>query len=179
MLTTSTASKVIKVDAFKGSRPDRPLYIYLPAGYGDDPSVAYPVIYMQDGQNCFDAFIQDSFAHSTWQADKTADRLIAEGKMRPCIIVGVGNGGGKRMREYRPPYVTYQYPAPSVIKATAQRGLESKARPVAGVSDKMAAYYIREVAPYIHSHYRSLTGPEDTATCGSSIGRTILYLHGP
>ncbi len=79
VLTTSTASKVVKIDTFKGSRPDRPLYIYLPAGYGDDPSLAYPVIYMQDGQNCFDTFIHDSFAHSTWQADRTADLLIAKG----------------------------------------------------------------------------------------------------
>ena len=30
------------------------LIIYLPPGYEDEPQRAYPVLYMQDGQNLFD-----------------------------------------------------------------------------------------------------------------------------
>jgi len=166
----ASASRVEKIEDFEGSRPTRELYVYLPPGYNEYESLWYPVIYMHDGQNCFESFIGDSFAHSTWMADRVADKLISKKRMRPCIIVGVSNGGSKRMREYRPPYTVYQYPPPSVLRSTARKGLTSKSRVVAGLADQMAEYYKNEVAPFINQKYRTLTGPKNTATCGSSMG---------
>lgn len=49
-------SRVIKLPAFTGSLPTRPLYIYLPRGYDEHLDRAYPVLYMHDGQNCFETF---------------------------------------------------------------------------------------------------------------------------
>jgi len=166
---TTSLSRVEKIENFEGSRPTRDLYVYLPAGY-DESEQHYPVIYMHDGQNCFNAFIGDSFSHSTWQADLVADRLIAEQRMAACIIVGVSHGGRLRMREYRPEYVTYQYPSPHVMKSVSRKGEASKSRPVAGLADEMASYYRHDVAGHINENYRTLTGPENTATCGSSLG---------
>lgn len=159
--STTTASKVIKIPDFKGRLPKRPLYIYLPPGYDDEPDRHFPVIYMHDGQNCFEAFVEDSYVGS-WRADETADTLINQGLMRPCIIVGVGHGGRWRTAEYLPPYAIFQ-PKKGKEKSDKRKGIPGRA-------DKTFAYYENDVAPYIRHHYRVLTGRDHTATCGSSMG---------
>lgn len=92
-----STSKVLKLP-FANALGARPLYIYLPPGY-DDPAAQtarYPVLYLHDGQNCFETFAEDALGE-TWRAEKTADALIAAGEVQPLIIVGVGNGGDKRL----------------------------------------------------------------------------------
>lgn len=96
-------SRVTKIDSFVGSLSPRPLYIYLPRGYKEHIHRKYPVLYMHDGQNCFEAYVEDSFAGS-WQADLAADQMIREGKMRECVIVGVSNGSKERFFEYMPDF---------------------------------------------------------------------------
>ena len=49
----------------------------------------YPVFYLNDGQNLFDP--ATAFAGVHWQVGETANRLIAEKKIRPLIIVGIDN----------------------------------------------------------------------------------------
>ena len=156
-----TFSRVIKIPEFKGRLSKRPLYIYLPPGYDNDPDRYYPVIYMHDGQNCFEAFAEDSYVGS-WCADETADRLIRRGLMRPCIIVGVSHGRKRRTAEYLPPYAVFQ-PKKGEETTDQRKG-------VAGRADRTFAYYRDDVVPYIHRHYRAFSGREYTATCGSSMG---------
>lgn len=160
-------SRVEKIPAFTGSLPTRDIYVYLPRGYDQQPARSYPVIYMHDGQNCFEAFAGDSFAGS-WQADLVADRLIAHGQMRECIIVGVSNGGPARKAEYLPPYTTIYPPAKSVGKMGKKPHAASL--PYSGRADETLAYYRYEVAPFVNQQYRTLVGRENTATCGSSLG---------
>jgi len=166
-------SKVIKIDEFEGSLPKRPLYIYLPRGYDEQPDRKYPVLYMHDGQNCFEAFVEDSYAGS-WKADITADRLIREGRMRECIIVGVGNGSEERIAEYLPPYATHQLPPRKRKGLTKTSGekerVETAPLPIVGRAEKTAVYYRDEVATYMRQHYRVDSRREQTATCGSSMG---------
>jgi len=166
-------SRVVKVDAFEGSLPQRPLYIYLPRGYDEHPDRSYPVIYMHDGQNCFEAFVEDSYAGS-WQADVIADRLICLGQMRECIIVGVGNGSEERIAEYLPPYATYQLPPRkkkgSTKTADAEEDVLVQPLPIVGRAQETAVYYRDDVAGYLGQHYRVDSRREQTATCGSSMG---------
>ncbi|MFQ5436978.1 MAG: alpha/beta hydrolase, partial [Anaerolineae bacterium] len=136
----------------------------------------YPVLYMHDGQNCFEAFAADSYAGS-WKADQTADRLIGSGRMRACIIVGVGNGGDARIAEYLPPYATYQLPAKKKKKkkgsrkrANARKAASFTPPPIVGRAHKTAVYYRDEIAAYMRRHYRVDHRREQTATCGSSMG---------
>jgi predicted alpha/beta superfamily hydrolase len=77
---------------------DRKLWVYLPPAYDKDRPQPYPVFYMHDGQNLFDA--ATSFA-GEWNADETAERLIKENKIQPSIIVGIENTRD-RMTEYTP-----------------------------------------------------------------------------
>jgi predicted alpha/beta superfamily hydrolase len=160
--TMKISSRVLKINDFPGRLSPRPLYIYLPPGYDDEPTRHYPVLYMHDGQNCFEAYVQDS-NFGSWRADETADLLIQQGLVRPFIIVGVSHGGEDRIAEYLPPYAHY---APDFVK-------RQPSIPIAvpqGRADQTFAYYRNDVAPTIQNKFRVLTGREHTATCGSSMG---------
>ena len=156
-------SQVIKITNFRGRLPKRTIYVYLPPGYLEQVNQAYPVLYMHDGQNCFETYVEDSYVGS-WRADQTADRLILAQAIQPCIIVGVSNGGEARMEEYLPPYVK------NYALSTPDKKNKKPATILNGRADQTAAYYQADVAPYIQAHYRALKGREHTATCGSSLG---------
>ena len=77
---------------------DRDIIVWLPPGY-DSTNKRYPVLYMQDGQNLFDA--STSAFGTEWRADETADSLIRNGLIPPVIIVGIYNTSD-RSDEYLP-----------------------------------------------------------------------------
>lgn len=157
-------SRVLKINEFHGSLPTRALYVYLPRGYDEHPQQQYPVIYMHDGQNCFAHFAHDSYA-GAWKADLIADKLIALGQMRECIIVGVSNGREERLAEYLPPPLIFN-PSPT------RRNRKGEPLPphIIGQADKTARYYRDEIAPFIGNRFRALRGRDHTATIGSSMG---------
>ncbi|PYL07971.1 MAG: esterase, partial [Verrucomicrobia bacterium] len=86
------ASKVL------GNRRD--VLVYLPPGYSRFSRKRYPVLYMHDGQNVFDA--ATSFAGVEWGVDETAERLIRAKLIEQLIIVAVANMGEDRVHEYAP-----------------------------------------------------------------------------
>lgn len=167
-------ARVVKIEHFIGSLSPRPLYIYLPRGYDEHIDLRYPVLYMHDGQNCFEAFVEDSFAGS-WQADLAANVLIRQGLMRECIIVGVSNGAEWRILEYLPPYARHMPPPHRPFDLTrhgprAHEPVPRPLRPVPGRANRTFSYYRDDVAPYLARNYRVLSGRDNTATCGSSLG---------
>ena len=70
-----------------GNRRD--VLVYLPPGYRRFSPRRYPVLYLHDGQNVFDA--ATSFAGIEWGVDETAQRLIRRKLIEPLIIVAVAN----------------------------------------------------------------------------------------
>ena len=162
------ASGVIRVQAATGDlrlhefssrifRNTRFLRVWLPPGY-DDPLNAdqrYPVLYLNDGQNLFEAAI--SFTGVEWQVDETGDRLIRDGVIPHMIIVGMDNGGKDRFREYMP-----------------HRSLQPMMLRVQG--SRYPAFLFKEVMPFIGRRYRVANGAENTGLGGSSLGALIaLY----
>jgi len=134
---------------------DRRLIVWLPPAYASDPAARFPVLYLHDGQNCFDA--STSFAGVEWQADETADSLIRAGKIRPIIMVGIANIGNERMNEYTP--------------------TRDDKRGAGGNGERYAQFLITKVKPFIDRTYRTMPGRADTAVAGSSLGGLIsLYL---
>ncbi|MCX7970382.1 MAG: alpha/beta hydrolase-fold protein [Negativicutes bacterium] len=79
-------------------RRRRRVWVYLPPGY-DDSDRRYPVLYMHDGQNLFDAATSHA---GEWMVDKTIDRLVTTGKTIGTIVVAVDNGRSRRAAEYCP-----------------------------------------------------------------------------
>jgi isoamylase len=74
----------------------RDVLVYLPPSYGVSGR-HYPVVYMHDGQNLFDA--STSFA-GEWHVDETMERVAHDGI--EAIIVGIPNMGAARATEYSP-----------------------------------------------------------------------------
>jgi predicted alpha/beta superfamily hydrolase len=138
---------------------NRNLIVWLPPGYDADPSRRYPVLYLHDGQNVFDA--STSFA-GEWRADETATRLIWEKKIEPIIMVGIENSGPARVDEYTPTRATTQR-AGTTIEEGGQGELYEK-------------FLIEEVKPFIDGTYRTMSDREHTAVAGSSLGG-LITLH--
>ena len=69
------------------------IWLYLPKGYNTSTR-KYPVIYMHDAQNLFDA--STSYA-GEWNIDETLDSINAK-----VIVIGVEHGGDKRIDELTP-----------------------------------------------------------------------------
>ncbi len=137
--------------------------IWLPPGYSDPANAQrhYPVLYMMDGENLFDA-CTSSFHHE-WQIDETLTKLIGDGAIEPIIVVGIDSPGKRRGDEYIP-YFDPIFTAPEP---------HGKLFP-----DFLAT----EVLPLISREFRVINDPNRTAIGGSSYGSVAaLYalLHRP
>jgi predicted alpha/beta superfamily hydrolase len=142
----------------------RTIRVYLPASYEHSPKRRYPVLYLQDGQNVFSSAGTDCcFGWGSWELDKTADRLAAEGKMQEIIMVAVDNS---RLR-----YQEYRGPSRS---SPAKRGGGSKRAPDGRAEEdrfeQYASFLIKELKPQIDHQYRTLRAASHTSVMGSSLG---------
>lgn len=138
----------------------REVQVWLPPGYASETARRYPVLYLHDGQNVFDA----RAAGAEWQVDETAQRLVVQGVVAPFIVVAVASHGG-RLRDYTP--------VPGTAGALAGQG---------GGAAAYGRYLVRELKPLIDNRYRTLPGREATAVGGSSLGGLVsvwlLLQHG-
>jgi len=75
----------------------RDVAVLLPKSYKSALQKRYPVLYMHDGQNCFDP--TTSFIGVDWQIDETVDTLSAKAIIEEIIVVAVYNTPD-RMQEY-------------------------------------------------------------------------------
>ncbi len=132
----------------------RDVIVYLPPDYDTAPDRRYPVLYLHDGQNLFDA--ATAFAGSDWGLDEVAEELIQGGEIQPLIMVGIYNAGPKRMAEY--------------THVRDRRGRGGRAR-------NYARLIVEELKPFIDSEYRTLPDRPNTGLGGSSLGGLVtLYL---
>jgi len=133
---------------------ERKVRVLLPPGYDDAANSGrrYPVLYMLDGQNLFDACLSD-VSHHEWGLDEITAQLTGAGEMPPFIVVGVDHAAALRASEYLPykdfigsPYMTE--PA----------------------GKQFPDFLVREVMPLVNANYRTLTGAPNTGIGGSSYG---------
>jgi predicted alpha/beta superfamily hydrolase len=124
----------------------RNLRIYLPPGYDAHPQQRYPVLYMHDGQNLFDATTAGYGV--AWDIGTTMDKLIASGAIAPAIVVGIDNTKD-RVEEYTP-------------CCDARHG--------GGKLDAYMAFIVDTVKPWADANLRTLADREHTAIMGSSLG---------
>lgn len=126
----------------------RKIWLYLPPDYNSSAK-HYPVLYMQDGQNLFDAVT--SFA-GEWQVDETLNSLFNSGDYG-AIVVGIDNGGGSRLDEYSP-WVNTEY----------NQGGDGQA---------YMQFVAETLKPYIDANFRTRPEPQFNALVGSSMGALI------
>lgn len=79
------------------------LRLFLPAGYDENTSRRYAVLYAMDGSNLFDP--QESFGGKEWQVDETVHLLDRMAVIDRVMVVGVYARPGLREHDYtRPGY---------------------------------------------------------------------------
>ncbi|MDY7394456.1 alpha/beta hydrolase-fold protein [Aureibaculum sp. 2210JD6-5] len=127
----------------------RRIWVYLPPDY-ETSKEKYPVLYMQDGQNLFDA--ATAFA-GEWAVDETMNRLAKEKNLK-MIVVGIDNGSKHRMDEYSP------------WKNKIYGG---------GKGDAYIKFIVETLKPKIDSSFRTKPQSKHTAIMGSSMGGLISY----
>ncbi|HEY1770031.1 MAG TPA: alpha/beta hydrolase-fold protein [Chthoniobacterales bacterium] len=136
-----------------GNRRD--VLVYLPPGYRRGVRRRYPVLYLQDGQNVFDA--ATAFGNVEWNADESAQRLIGKRLVEPLIIVAIANTGEDRIHEYAP--------TRGFIDSTSRRKRRSR-----GLLRKYGKFLTHELKPFIDQNYRTRPEAEFTGLGGSSLG---------
>lgn len=143
----NTASK--QVSTFTIEAPQlqatKKIWLYLPKNY-ESSQKKYPVIYMHDGQNLFDA--KTSFV-GEWNVDEKLDSLNAQ-----VIVVGIEHGNDKRIAELTP-YKNEKYGG--------------------GNADQYLEFIVKTLKPAIDNRYRTKTNARNTGIIGSSLGGLVSY----
>jgi enterochelin esterase-like enzyme len=121
----------------KSTNTSRRAFVYTPPGYSKDVNKHYPVLYLQHGWG------EDETAWSNQgHANLIMDNLIAEGKIKPFIIVmtyGITNGlRFGHVREFK--------------------------------MDTFQTVLTEELIPYVDAHFRTLANRENRAMAGLSMG---------
>ena len=130
----------------------RDVTVYLPPGYDERDDRRYPVLYMQDGQNLFDA-TRAYVPGQHWRLQEAADAAIGERTASPMIIVGIDHAGPTRLDEYTP--------TPDPVQGGGGR------------ANDYARMLVEELKPMIDSRYRTLPDAKNTAVGGSSLGGLV------
>lgn len=125
------------------------IYVYLPKSYQLNTRKTYPVLYMLDGQNIFDAHS----AHSDeWRIDEQLEELTTKGTLAEIIVVAVPNSA-QRWVEYNP----WDFKDRDGKASKGQGELTIRA-----IKDTLK--------PFIDSNYRTDPQPAATGLAGSSLG---------
>jgi len=126
----------------------RRMYIYTPPGY-EDSKEKYPVFYLLHGGGGD----EDAWS-SLGRTNYILDNLIAEGKAKPMIVV-MTNG------------VPSDKAAPTDLSSREPAAVGQ----VAGMaSRKFEESLVKDVIPYIESHYRVMADQQHRAVAGLSMG---------
>lgn len=145
--------------------------VWLPDGYSAQEK--YAVLYMHDGQMLYDS--NASWNKQAWEIDQMLGKMMADGKVRKTIVVGVWNGGATRHADYFP-----QKPFESLPKKFVDSLIESGNRPNGAKifaepvkSDGYLKFLVEELKPFIDKTYPTLTDAANTFVMGSSMGGLI------
>lgn len=147
--------------------PDQRLTIWLPPGY-DTTAKRYRVLYMHDAQNLFDPALSNF--NKVWAADAAMMGYAEATGEDPWIIVGIWSPGADRYRQYMPG-PAYDAAGPDL---RARMDAFGNGQPI--VSRHYIDWIAGTLKPWVDQHLRTLTGPQNTAIIGSSMGGLIsLY----
>ena len=128
---------------------ERRMTIYTPAGYSDNSTKKYPVLYLLHG-----AGGDENAWSELGRACQILDNLIAQGKAKPMIVV-MPNGNGTQ--EAMPGEYPNSMSKPGFMNSKTMDGNIENAFP-------------KDVMTYIESHYRTINDKGHRAIAGLSMG---------
>ena len=148
LFSQSTASK--NVTKFTIEAPQlnthKKIWVYLPEKYNNSEST-YPVFYMHDAQNLFDA--KTSYV-GEWKVDEYLDSITKN----EVIVIGIEHGNEKRIEELTP-FPNKKYGG--------------------GNGDNYLLFIKNTLKPHIDISYRTKPEAKYTTIIGSSLGGLISY----
>lgn len=124
-----------------GDAATRPLWVYLPPGYDDDPDRRYPTIYLLQGYTGTLAMWRNRSAFRP-TFPEACDALFAGGAAPPALVVWVDAW-------------------------TAYGGSQYVDSPATG---RYHTYLCEEIVPYVDRHYRTLAAAAHRGISGKSSG---------
>lgn len=142
--------------------------VWMPEIYKTDSEVHLPALYMHDGQNLFDA--STTWNSQSWEMDSVVSLLAEKKGMTPPVIIGVHSVAATRVGDLMParPLNNNTALKDSALSIMGEKGLRG---------DAYAGFIVNTLRPQIEANYRVLTGPENTAVMGSSMGGLMsMYL---
>lgn len=144
----STASKQVSTFTIEAPQLNtyKKIWVYLPKSYKESKK-SYPVIYMHDAQNLFDA--ETSYV-GEWKIDEYLDTI----SNNEVIIIGVEHGGEKRIDELTP-FRNEKYGG--------------------GGGDLYLTFIKNTLKPHIDITYRTYVDAKNTTIFGSSLGGLISF----
>lgn len=144
----STSSGNVSVFEIQAPALDtiRKIWIWTPADY-DTVEKRYPVLYMHDAQNLFDASTSYS---GEWKIDEYLDSLPNPN----VIVVGIEHGNEKRISELTP---------------------FSHEKYGGGEAEKYLEFLRKTLKPHIDSTFRTLPDRDNTVIMGSSLGGLLSF----
>jgi hypothetical protein len=124
-----------------GDPHERPLWVYVPPGYDDEPDRRYPSVYMIQG---YTGQLDMWRGRSPWRPNfpESADQLFADGEAPPCIVVWVDCW-------------------------TSIGGSQFVDSPGTG---EYHSYLCDEIVPFVDERYRTLPAAEHRGIAGKSSG---------
>lgn len=145
----------------------RRMYVYTPAGYDENKKTKYPVLYLLHGSGGDeDAWTQ------LGRAPTIMDNLIALGKAKPMIVVMTNGNPTQEAEMGCAPLSASQSGRPMTSPAAAP-GAAPGAVNGRGGSPNIGRFeesLVKDVIPYIESHYRVLKDKNNRAVAGLSMG---------
>ncbi|NPD46013.1 alpha/beta hydrolase [Lentimicrobium sp. S6] len=166
-----SSGKIERIENFKSQYVnDRNIDVWLPEGYSEESK--YNVLYMHDGQMLFDA--NTTWNKQEWGVDECISELISEGKIKPCIVVGIFNDANDRHSDFFPQKPFESLPEnfrDSLMGVERYEGHPLFSKAVQ--SDNYLKFLVEEVKPYIDAHYSVNIEKENTFVAGSSMGGLI------
>jgi enterochelin esterase family protein len=128
---------------------DNRMHVYLPPDYENNTAARYPVLYLNHGAGDDDAAWSNQDPAKGASANFILDNLIAARKAKPMIIV-----------------------MPNTRKCATLNPPEQ------GKDDACTQEYIKDIIPYIDSHYRTVANRAGRANGGLSMGGLVTMYTG-
>jgi enterochelin esterase-like enzyme len=145
--------------------------VWLPADYS--PKKRYAVLYMHDGQMLFDS--TTTWNRQEWGVDETLTQLVADKKIKSCIVVGIWNNGKSRHADYFPqkPFELLPQAYRDSLIEKAKRNKETPLFSNGIQSDAYLKFIVTELKPFIDSSFSTRKDRKNTFIAGSSMGGLI------
>lgn len=124
---------------------EKRMHIYLPPDYDSSAATRYPVLYLNHGGGGDDSNWTSENVKGGGSAQFILDNLIAAGKTKPMIIAMPNTSA----------CASYIPSAP-------------------GKDDACTQEYLKDIIPFVDSHYRTKAGRENRALAGLSMGGFVV-----